>query len=146
MPIIKTLMSSVRHKPRYLPTINSPRPIGFEKIAKTVRRSISLETKPTPTNIEINTPNNKIALKPRLTIVRASCPAVNSPRKTALAVISKTNSTRLYKTRSRTASRNVLRAIIVILLNIEKEGFENGGNAVEDYNRAFKKFPQFFSD
>ena len=122
MPITNTLTSNVRHKPKYLPTINSPRPIGFEKIAYTVRLSISLETRLTPTKIEINTPNRSIAPKPRLTIVRASCPAVNSPKKTALAVKMRTNSTRLYKTRSRTASRKVLRAIVKIVLLTD--GFE----------------------
>ena len=32
-PIIKIFTSSVRHKPKYLPIINSPRPTGLEKIA-----------------------------------------------------------------------------------------------------------------
>ena len=78
-----------------LPMTNSPRRTGFDRIAYRVRFSISFETSPTPTNIAMKVPNTSIAVRPRLTMTLASFPAVISPKKTALAVISRTKRTRL---------------------------------------------------
>jgi len=63
--------------------------------------------------------------QPMFTIVRASYPSVRSPSRIAHAMIRSTKSTRLYRTRSRTASRNVFLAIEIIRFKRGESNLEN---------------------
>ncbi len=58
----------------------------------------------------MSSPIAEMALSPRLTMTVCSIPMEICPTATAAAIISSAKNTRLYSTRSRTASRNVFHA------------------------------------
>ena len=63
--LITTIWSQiVSSSPAYLPSRNSLREIGFDRIVKMVRRSTSRCTRPMPTKIAIATAKTRIAAKP----------------------------------------------------------------------------------
>src|SRR5580658_1472539 len=111
MAMKNVFTTSVPARPKNLPTMNSQRRTGRESTVYSVRFSISFETSPMPMKMAMTTPNNETAVRPRLTTTRRSISIEIWPTKIAAPESSKAKAIRLYSTRSRTASRNVLRAM-----------------------------------
>ena len=74
-----------------------------------------------PMKMAIKTPNIRIADSPMSTIILDSCDIESSPRKIDAPTSNSTNKIKLYNTRSRTDSRNVLSAIGITFI-AEDEG------------------------
>src|ERR1035441_898438 len=71
----------------------------------------SFETRPIPMKMAITTPNSDTAVSPRLTTTKRSTSIEIPPTRIEAPESSSANAIRLYRTRSRTASRKVLKAI-----------------------------------
>ena len=94
-------------RPKNFPAMNSQRLTGRDNTVYSVRLSISFETSPIPIKMAITIPNSVTAVSPRLITTRRSMFTEICPTSTAHPVISKSKAIRLYRTRSRTASRKV---------------------------------------
>ncbi len=103
--------TSVPVSPKNLPTTNSQRRTGRDSTVYSVRLSISFETRPIPMKMAMTTPKRDTAVSPRLTTTSRSISIETSPTRIAAPESSSANAIRLYSTRSRTASRKVLKAI-----------------------------------
>src|SRR5262245_39983157 len=114
MAITALFNSSVRHSPKYFPSMNSERRTGFDRMLAMAPLSISFETSPMPRKMAINTPKMVIADRLRSMMIFTSCPTAMRPTTTDAIISRMTNKTVLYRTRSRADSRNVLRAIGMI--------------------------------
>src|SRR5919201_987342 len=79
-----------------------------------LRRSTSFDTRPMPMNTAMNSPNTVVAASPRSLMILTSWPAVSCPITYDAPIIRIANSTRLYRTLSRTDSRNTLTAMAAV--------------------------------
>src|SRR5256885_1236777 len=111
MAMKNVFTTSVPANPRNFPTMNSQRRTGRDRTVYNVLFSISLETSPIPMKMVMTTPNRETAVRPRFTTTRRSISMEIWPIKIAAPESSNAKAIRLYKTRSRTASRNVLEAM-----------------------------------
>src|SRR5689334_1805646 len=75
-----------------------------------VRRSISFETSPIPTNTATMTATRLMEAKPRSLTILACSPSVRVPNSTEAPIRRTAKNTRLYKILSRIVSRNVFPA------------------------------------
>ena len=69
--MIATWIQSVTTRPANLPSRNSVRETGFERMVKMVRRSTSLWIRPTPTRSAIAAPNKRIEASPTSCRIRS---------------------------------------------------------------------------
>src|SRR2546422_6138567 len=111
MAMKKVFTTSVPASPKNLPTMNSQRRTGRDSTVYRVRFSISFDTSPMPMKIAITTPNSETAVSPRLRTTSFSMSIEICPTSMAAPESSRAKAIRLYKTRSRTASRNVFEAM-----------------------------------
>src|SRR5829696_5674882 len=79
-----------------------------------LRRSTSLDTRPMPMKMAMNSPNTVVAARPRSLMIFTSCPAVSWPSRYEALISSTAKNARLYGTRSRTDSLNTLTATQLI--------------------------------